>query len=107
MMSSSRGNNPQALEAEIVRLGNQRQTADSILPIAVPPRRKSQPQKSPPTGYRPLHMMYQSSTHSAIGIADFRRKGLSFYFSWQDIFLFCLVGMVVAVITCSVLLIFL
>lgn len=106
-MPSLRIKNPQALEAEIVRMGNQRQIPDIAPPIAMTPRRESQSEKIAPTGYRPLHMMYQSSTHSAIGIDDFQRKGFSFHFSWQDIFLFCLVLMVMAVITCSVLLIFL
>jgi hypothetical protein len=106
--STDRSQNPQALEAEIVRLGNQRPPREEVpAKVAIAPR--EQPlERIAPSGYRPQHMLYQASAHSVVHAHAFQKKGVfSFHFSGQDILLFCLVCLVAAVITCSVLLIFL
>ena len=103
--STDRSKNPQALEAEIVRLGNQRPPREEVPAKVVIAPRELPLERITPTGYRPQHMLYQASAHSVIQAHAFQRKGgFSFHFAWQDILLFCLVA---AVITCSVLLIFL
>jgi hypothetical protein len=106
--SPVRSNNPQALEAEIVRLGNHKKApVIAPAPVTISPR-APQTEKIAPSGYRPLHMLYQASTHAVIDGHQFQKKGgFSFYFSWHDILLFCLVGLVVAVITGSIVLIYL
>lgn len=106
LQSAPRSNTPQALEAEIVRLGNQRKVPELVTSPPTPVSRPPQAEKITPTGYRPLHMLYQASTHSVIDGHGFQKsRGFSFYFSWHDILLFCLVGLVAAVITGSLLLI--
>lgn len=98
---------PQALEAEIVRLGNERKAAESAPLTANIAPGNQQKEKILPSGYRPQHMVYQVSAHSVIDGLDFPKKGgFSLYFSWHDILLFCLVGLVAAVTICSALLIF-
>jgi hypothetical protein len=105
VVASPRSKNPQALEAEIVRLNNQR-NASTPEPVAeITDTKKTA--KFASSGYRPLHLAYQVPSHAMIGGADFgKKRGLSALFAWQDILIFFLVALCLAVITGSVLLIY-
>lgn len=103
--TSPRSITPQALEAEIVRLNNQRNASVSVPVVEATDTKKTA--KFASSGYRPLHLAYQMTSHAMIVGAGFgKKRGLSALFAWQDVLLFCLVALCLAVITGSVLLIF-